>query len=428
MHSRKRLLSLCGLVTILVVLVLGLRANGLIHVQAAPAKSHASPAKYIPLCGPVDPGFARCFAMREIKGATPLSGGGPPGSTCAPNPANGYAPCDLQAAYNLPSNTAGFGQTVAVVDAYDNPNAEFDMGIYRTHFGLPSCTTANGCFRKVNQNGVQGKYPKTPPKTLFGWTVEIALDLDMVSAVCPNCHILLVEANSQKFTDLTAAVDQAAALGANVISNSYGGICIKNKCTPENGIEANNDSYNHPGIAIVASSGDNGYGAQYPAASPFVTAVGGTELFPNNTTARGWAEVAWYFSGDGCSVYEPQPLWQQSLINVTTVCSNRAIADVSAVADGVAMFDSFAGPNKTWADWTRQAGTSVSAPIIAGVYALAGNESNITYGSYPYNHTSSLNDVTTGSINCAGGGAFCDARPGWDGPTGLGTPNGTGGF
>jgi subtilase family serine protease len=324
---------------------------------------------------------------------------------------SGYGPTDLQSAYSLPT-TGGSGQTVALVDAYDDPNAESDLSVYRTYYGLPSCTTANGCFKKVNQAGVQGSYPRANS----GWAEEISLDLDMVSAICPNCHILLVEAKSASYADLGAAEDTAATLGATEISNSYGG--------SESSTETSYDAfYNHPGIAITASSGDNGYGAQYPAASPYVTAVGGTSLNRDPGTARGWSETAWSGSGSGCSAYESRPSWQTNKID--PACSNRTIADVSAVADpytGVAVYDSFHAGG-----WLEFGGTSVSSPIIASVYALAGNAGKVTYGSYPYSHTGSLYDVTSGS-NGSCGTYLCTAGTGYDGPTGLGTPDGGGAF
>jgi subtilase family serine protease len=299
---------------------------------------------------------------------------------------------------------------VGIVDAFDDPNAESDLSVYRSTFGLPACTTANGCFRKVNQSGVQGNYPRRNT----GWAEEISLDVDMASAICPNCHILLVEATTNSLANLAASVDTAVRLGATVVSNSYGG--------GESSSETSSDShYNHPGVAITASSGDSGFGAQYPAASRFVTAVGGTSL----TSISPRVESAWSGAGSGCSAFEAQQSWQSSVANITSHCSRRAIADVSAVANpstGVDVYDTF-----RVSGWLVFGGTSVSAPIIASVYALAGNASTVNYGSFPYSHTGSLNDVTTGSNgNC--GNVLCQAGAGWDGPTGLGTPNGTGGF
>src|SRR5207249_855536 len=170
----------------------------------------------------------------------------------SPTP-SGYGPADLQDAYKLPSGTNGKGMTVALVDAYDDPNAESDLGVYRSTFGLPACTTANGCFKKVDQNGGT-KYPRGNR----GWAEEISLDLDMVSAICPNCHILLVEANTNSFANLATAEDTAARLGANAISNSYGGSEYSSEVSDQS-------HYNHPGTAITVSSGDSGYGVEFPA-------------------------------------------------------------------------------------------------------------------------------------------------------------------
>jgi subtilase family serine protease len=302
---------------------------------------------------------------------------------------------------------------VAIVDAFDDPSAESDLATYRAQFGLSACTTANVCFKKVNQLGQQGNYPPTD----IGWAEEISLDIDMVSAICPNCHILLVEANDNSFANLGASVNEAAALGANEISNSYGG--------GEFSGEASDQSYNHPGIMITASSGDSGFGSQYPAASPYVTAVGGTHL-TRASNGRGWSETAWSGAGSGCSAFIAQPSWQSTVPNITNNCSKRAIADVSAVADpntGVDVYDTFGVSG-----WLVFGGTSVAAPVVASLYALAGNGNSITYGSFSYSHTSSLFDVTSGSNGSCGGTPLCTATTGWDGPTGNGTPNGSGGF
>ena len=301
---------------------------------------------------------------------------------------------------------------MAIVDAYDDPNAESDLGVYRSTYGLAACASGNGCFRKVDQSG-GSRFPRASS----GWAQEISLDLDMVSAACPNCHILLVEAASNSFLDLFTAEHTAAQLGANAISNSYG--------AGEFSSETLYDGYyNFPGVAVTASSGDYGYGVDWPAASRYVTAVGGTSLVARPGTARGWSESAWSGAGSGCSAVEAQPSWQTSL--GLAGCSNRMVADVAAVADpntGVAVYDTYNASG-----WLVFGGTSVASPIIASVYALAGNTPSITYGSYPYSHTSSLYDVVTGSNGNCTPSYLCTAGPGYDGPTGLGTPLGTGGF
>jgi subtilase family serine protease len=293
------------------------------------------------------------------------------------------------------------------------------MNTYRSTYGLPACTTANGCFKKVNQSGVQGSYPANNQ----GWGLEVSLDLDMVSAVCPKCHVLLVEATSNANANLYAAVDTAARLGATAISNSYGG--SESSTDPSTNVH-----YNHPGIPITVSSGDSGYGVEYPAASPYVTAVGGTTL-NRASSARGWSESAWSGAGSGCSAYEPKQSWQTD-----GGCARRTVADVSAVADpntGVAVYDSncsFVNQliGQCFKGWGVVGGTSASSPIVASVYALAGNGASVTYGSFPYSHTSALNDVTSGSNGSCGGTYLCTGVAGFDGPTGLGTPNGTGAF
>ncbi len=338
-----------------------------------------------------------------------------PAATAAPA---GYGPADLRSAYVLPS-TGGNGQTVAVVDAYGDTTAEADMNAYRQQFGIPTCTTASGCFKKVNQNGVQGSYPTNDQ----GWSLETQLDLEMVSAICPGCKIILVEASNNLSSSLYAAEDTAARLGATEISNSWGG--------GESSSETADDAhFNHPGAAITVSSGDSGYGVEYPAASRYVTSVGGTTL-SRATGARGWTETAWSGAGSGCSSYEPKPSWQTD-----SGCARRTVADVSAVADpktGVAVYDTncnIAGQilGMCFKGWGVVGGTSVSAPIAAGVYGLAGNGQSVTYGSFPYGHTTSLFDVTSGSNGSCSPSYLCTARAGFDGPTGLGTPNGTAAF
>jgi hypothetical protein len=322
----------------------------------------------------------------------------------------GYGPADLQSAYNLSSAAASAGatQTIAIVDAYDDPNAEADLGSYRTQYGLPACTTSNGCFRKVNQAGSSTGLPAASDN----WSTEISLDLDMASAICPNCKILLVEGDSNSFANLAAAVDTAARLGAHVISNSYGG--------GESGSTAVEASYNHAGVAVTASSGDSGFGVEFPAASPHVVAVGGTSLRTAANT-RGWTETVWSGAGSGCSTVYAKPAWQTD-----TGCARRTIADVSAVADpntGVAVF---APTSRSRTAFLVFGGTSVAAPVIGAVYA--NNGGTVTFASDPYANTSALFDVTSGSNGTCSPSYLCTAAAGYDGPTGLGTPNGTGAF
>lgn len=337
----------------------------------------------------------------------------------------GLGAADIQAAYKLKGLHAN-GRTVAIVDAMDDPNAEADLKVYRSHFGLPACTTANGCFKKINQNGGTSPLPAGD----YGWAEEISLDLDMVSAACPDCHILLVEANSATIEDLGAAVNRAAATpGVVAISNSYG-------ATEDSTVTGYDHFYNHPGIAVTVSSGDSGYGVGYPASSRYVTAVGGTSL-TKASNSRGWTETAWSGAGSGCSTAEAKPSFQHD-----SGCAKRSVADVSAVADpntGVAVYDTYnscgtsslcdflisLGLVQGVDGYVQVGGTSASSPIIASVYALAGTGlSNAT----PYAHTSALFDVTSGSNGSCSGSYLCTAKAGYDGPTGLGTPNGTGAF
>src|SRR5215470_16290811 len=228
---------------------------GAAPAAAAPSQANASNMSLACSAFPAT-GFAHCFAQVR-KDIRPMSAqqAAAPLATVA-----GLGPAQLQSAYKLPSATAGSGQTIAIVDAMDDPTAEADLGTYRSQFGLPACTTANGCFRKVDQNG-----GTSFPAVDSGWALEISLDIQMASAICPNCHILLVEASSASFANLATAVDRAATMGANAISNSYGG--------SESGSRQTATHYNHAGIQITASSGDNGFGVEFPASANTVTSV-----------------------------------------------------------------------------------------------------------------------------------------------------------
>ncbi|MEV6191354.1 putative Ig domain-containing protein [Streptomyces sp. NPDC051920] len=365
------------------------------------------------LCaGASRPGEMSCFAQRRTDIAQKLAAQVSPDAAAA---VSGLSPANLHSAYNLPS-TGGSGMTVAVVDAYNDPNAAADLATYRSQFGLSSCTKANGCFKQVGQTGSTTSLPSNDT----GWAGEEALDIDMVSAVCPNCNIILVEANSANDSDLGAAENEAVALGAKFVSNSWGG--------SESSSQTGEDTayFKHPGVAITVSSGDEAYGAEYPATSQYVTAVGGTAL-STSSSSRGWSESVWKTSstegtGSGCSAYDAKPSWQTD-----TGCAKRMESDVSAVADpatGVAVYDTYGGSG-----WAVYGGTSASAPIVAGVYALAGTPGSADYpAKYPYSHTSNLYDVTSGSNGSCSPSYFCTATTGYDGPTGWGTPNGTAAF
>lgn len=325
----------------------------------------------------------------------------------------GYSPNELAAAYRLPI-ARGSHETVAIVDAFDDPNAESDLAAYRSTFGLPPCTVSNGCLRKLNQHGVAGNYPYADGD----WSLEISLDLDMVSAACPHCDIVLVEANSAFTTDLAAAEDVAASTGAIAVSNSFG-------ADEFSGMTSQAADFDHPGVTTVASSGDLGFtAAQFPAVLPNVLAVGGTTLTPDKTV-RGFTETAWSRAGSGCSAYIAKPSWQTD-----KHCHLRTVADVAADADpntGVAVFDTVPfTPGKTW---YVVGGTSAASPLIAGVVALSGQA---VTPQFVYAHHGMLNDVVGGSNatvdqNC-GGDYLCVAKKGYDGPTGWGTPAGAGAF
>lgn len=336
----------------------------------------------------------------------------------------GMQPCQIQDAYRLPSNVAGAASTVAIVDAYNDPNAETDLALYRSTYGLPVCATANGCFKKLNQSGAQGSYPSVAPPPVSGqgtWDLEVSLDLDAVSATCPLCHIVLVEANDPSDANLGAAENTAAAVpGVVSVSNSYGDM----NSTQTNGVEnpAYSPDYSHAGVVITASTGDKGYGwgPQSPATDPGVVAVGGTQL-TQDTSARGWTETAWSGGSSACSKVESQPAWQSAV--PVSWCSKRSVADVSALAGspGLSVYDTYNG----WGGWNDEGGTSVASPIVAAVYALATPTEPV---SYLYSHTASLNDIKSGSNGSCGGTAACTAETGYDGPTGLGTPCGTAAF
>jgi len=357
------------------------------------------------------------------KRARPARGGGAsPGSTLGNNGA--YDPSYLQSAYNVASAAAasggGAGQTVAIVDANSDPNVVSDLASYRSFFGLPSCPTGTispsnkSCmFDVVNEFGNSSPLPQGDT----GWGVEMSLDVEMVSAICPNCQILLVEANSASISDLGTAVNEAVALGADAVSNSYG--------SSEYSGETNDSTnyYDHPGVAVVASSGDSGFGVEFPAASSYVTAVGGTSLTQlTNSGTRNGSETAWSGAGAGCSAYVAKPAWQHD-----AGCAKRTVADVSAVADpntGVWVYDTYGNSG-----WAIYGGTSVASPIIASFYALAGNKlGSANYpASYLYSSPGALYAVTSGSDGSCGT-YLCnaaDSQNGYNGPTGLGTPGGS---
>jgi hypothetical protein len=396
------------------VLVLGAGS-----AQAVPTAGYVPSAGVKAPCAPASAGHASCAALLDTdRGHLAFSAG------AASTTPSGLDPSELGTAYDLQTALGGSRQTVAVVTAYDDPDAESDLTTYRTQYGMPPCTTADGCFDKVNQTG-----GTSYPGTSTGWSAADAESMDMISALCRNCHILLVEASTYSVSDLGTAENEAVALGAKFIDNDW--------YSPEAGLgsaELTDDTeyFDHPGVAITAPAGDSGYGTiEYPAASQYITAVGGTTLTADSSAARGFTETAWAGSSSGCSAYEPKPSWQTD-----TGCSDRTLNDVSADADPtnspIAYYDT-----PTTGGWGKGGGTLVAAAIVAAAYALSGTPaSGSDPASYPYQHpggdyttpgdsyTSSdgLYNITSGSTGTCTPAYLCTAGAGYNGPTGLGTP------
>jgi subtilase family serine protease len=378
--------------------------------MAAPSFAQAAPPA--PNCATADVGAVRCLSHWQSSGTSTTRSRGTVRafrSGAADGPVEGLRPADIRSAYDLPESGAG-DQTVAIVDAFDNPRTEKDLAVYRAAFGMAVCTTANGCFRKVDQRGGTD-YPEPDA----GWGVEIALDVQAVSATCAQCRILLVEADDASIEAIGTAVNTAVRLGADVVSNSYGveefaGIAA-----------AGRRYYSHPGVPIVAASGDSGFGAaSFPAVLANTWAVGGTTLSPTNAQRTRWTEEAWSGAGSGCSAWIAKPQRQ-----IDGNCSMRTVSDVSAVADsaeGFAVYDSYGLDADN--GWIVVRGTSLSAPLVAGMIALAGNARAAASPGYAYAHRSGLKDVTGGSNGYCGDDYLCTGVRGYDGPTGLGSPRG----
>jgi hypothetical protein len=392
----------------------------------------------------VAPGRAHCNAQivtdlgADAQGSTPAQPSGS-GSSCNASDPNvptalsasgtgAYDPCYLDSAYNVAAAAAshggGAGQIVAIVDANSDPNVTSNLASYRSFFGLSTCpsgtvsASSSTCtFEVVNQNGATSPLPSASAS----WGEEISLDVEMVSAICQNCQILLVEASSSSVASLGTGVNTAVAMGANVVSNSYGGSEYSGE------VNDSQSYFDHPGVAIVVASGDGGFGTEFPAASNFVTAVGGTSLYQSTDLGtRNASETVWSDAGAGCSAYEPKPSWQSD-----PGCATRMVADVSAVANpstGVWVYDTY-GTGFTWGAF---GGTSVATPIISSMYALAGNSPAGTSvpASSLYANRSSLYPVTSGSDGSCPSATqyYCDAADsvnGYNGPSGLGAPGGS---
>jgi subtilase family serine protease len=357
-------------------------------------------------CPDVRPGEAQCLALIRVGSQIVHDGG--------TGPNGGFAPVQLEAAYNLPSLTNGSGQIVAIVDAYDDPKAASDLAYYRSYFGLPASN-----FTKFNQEGQISNYPIGNTE----WGVEETLDLDMVSASCPNCAIYLVEANSASISDLQAAVAEAVALGAHIISNSYA-------CVIGPNCAFSKDAYDTAGVAYVAGAGDYGYTSHVMAPATFgsVVSAGGTSLYVDSKAARGFRETAWIGTGSGCSK-EKKPTWQHD-----PGCKHRTANDISAIADpatGPAIYDT-----DGYNGWVVGGGTSAASPFIAGVFGLAGNASSQsggeTFWEKSHEGSSDLFPIERGYNGACNPTYFCTDGTheylDYGGPTGWGTPNGIGAF
>jgi subtilase family serine protease len=424
-----------ALFTLVVVLALsGAAAAAAAQPAASPGSAGTNGVR--PVCAVPSQGFVQCHAIRldnpaAWQGQQMAANKGPAPSSSTPS---GYGPSALQSAYALTTApSVGAGKTVAIVDAYDDSTAFADLSTYRSTFGLPAitdgstgaCSTLSSsstpCFVKAYASGPQ-------PSNNVGWAEEISLDVDMVSAICPHCNILLVEAASNSYANLATAERTAAGLPNVVaISNSYGGGDSSSDSTFD-GSSYFNFVSDFGKVAVTASSGDNGYGVEYPAASPYVTAVGGTHL---TNSSGAWSETVWSGAGSGCSSYEPAPSWQPK----TSLCSKRTVADVAADADpytGVAVYDTDGEPG-----WMVFGGTSVASPIIASVYALAGGTTpQALYGSTSLrqvptgSNSNSRHSCTTYLCNAADSLTSWNTSSGtgtgrYNGPTGNGTPQGT---
>ena len=407
----------------------GTPAAGLTAASAAASASVSS--QVAPACGDsFTPGQARCLLIRNMA-AHPAAQDVRPGVIPA---GTGYGPSDLQSAYNLTSASGadGAGRTVAVVDAFNDPTAARDLAAYRSAAGQPALTS--GQFTVYNQAGQTSPLPAEAPAGNNNWTEEESLDVDMVSAICPLCTIDLVEANDAAVADLLTADQAAATLGAKYISNSWG----FSEVSAETALDS--QVFSAPGVVYVAGAAESGYTGDisYPAASPNVVAVGGTTLEKTSSNSRGWTESVWDTlgsaiapgaTGSGCSAFEPQPSWQTSISSIPPACSKRVDNDVAAAADpsfGAAVYDTSDGDT----GWFEAGGTSEATPIIAAVFALAGNNGNKAADSI-YTNTSDLNEVTASNNGTCTQSVLCTATGTantYNGPTGWGTPNGIAAF
>jgi streptogramin lyase len=329
----------------------------------------------------------------------------------------GLSPQNLWSAYKL-TGKGGYGKTVAIVDAYNYPDAEADLNVYRKHYGLSACTRANECFEKINQKGESSASETSSiyPEASGTWSREMSLDLDMVSAICQECHIVLVEANGEG-NELDAGETEAASLDPAAISDSWG--------RAEESAETSRDIYfDRPGIPVVVAGGDYGYRVRYPSASPYVISVGGTVLSKASNT-RGWIEEVWPETGSGCSAYELEPRWQEEKTFPKACGKYRTTNDVAAVAYHLSAYDSYEAEG-----WRDATGTSAATPIIAGLEALSSSVARTLAADTFYKKPSMLFHISVGANgSCGAEGSetyyLCHAtKEGYNGPTGWGTPDG----
>jgi hypothetical protein len=439
--------------------------SALLALHAGSALAGERVAREVSLCGPTAPGVAQCLARRLVPaGAAQIGHGARRYRTAAgayaTGPAGGLTPADLLTAYGLPSGgtAASAGQTVAVVDAYDDPAVASDLATFSTQYGLPAC--ASGCLTVVNQSGGTSLPSPDPSCASSGgncWAGETVLDVETVHAICPNCKIVLVEASSPTDANLDAAENTAVAKGATEITNSWG-------AAEGGGIPpADQSAFDHAGVVITASTGDDGYfdwglsqgdtSPEFPASSPNVIGVGGTSLSLAADGTRS-AETVWNdgigSGGGGCSAVFGRPWWQGSDPEwAATGCgTHRSVGDVSADADPYTGLDVYGSYDVSGSGWVTAGGTSLAAPIIASIFALAGGAQGVSYPAetlYAHQNDSAatLYDVTSGGngscgsqSSCAGastandcaGTTACHAGPCYDGPSGVGTPIGLGAF
>jgi hypothetical protein len=362
------------------------------------------------VCRPASPGHAECPAVRVpwVSADSPDAVGG---AFEGSGEGGGYTPAEIRAAYKIPG-TGGSGQTVALIDADRDPEAYKNLTTYRARYGLPECTEESGCFKEVNQKGQTKNYPENNTE----WGYEISVDLDMLSAACPECKILLVEAENNAVLHLSEAVTEAYNLGANVISNSWNS--AETKEFEKDWAEWGAKYISHPSVPITADSGDNGYGVSFPASTPYVIAVGGTALRSEPKSERGWVEEVWHGTGSGCALkVEKKPSWQ-----LDTGCSFRTDNDVAAVASTstpVSFYDTYG-----YKGWENVGGTSVGAPIVAGVEALAETSVKELGAKIFYEKPGHEFEVTKGNNGTCTPEYLCTAGKGYNGPAGMGALDG----